>query len=58
MVLTVEPGIYIRPDQSIPLKWHNLGIRVEDDVLVTSAGASVLSQQLVKRSEEIEAFMA
>lgn len=58
MVLTVEPGIYIRPDEQIPAKWHNLGIRIEDDILVTALGASVLSDALVKHPDDIEAFMA
>lgn len=59
MVLTVEPGIYI--SDSIPNadpKWHNIGIRIEDDVLVTEDGCKVLSSHLPKQADEIEAIMA
>ena len=50
MVLTIEPGLYI-PEEEI-------GIRIEDDVLVTASGAEVLSTGAPKRAEEIEKLMA
>ena len=50
MVITVEPGLYIAP-------W-GIGIRIEDDVLVTKDGAKVLTEGLAKTTEEIEALMA
>ncbi len=58
MVLTVEPGIYIRDPKSIAKKWHFIGIRIEDDVLVTKTGHDVLSKAAPKEIDEIEALMA
>lgn len=59
MVMTVEPGIYI-PAQSegVDKKWWNIGIRIEDDVLVTRQGNEVLTAQVPKTVKEIEALMA
>ncbi|MCD6038991.1 MAG: pepP [Gammaproteobacteria bacterium] len=58
MVLTVEPGIYIPAGTAgVPKRWHNIGIRIEDDVLVTSTGYEVLSQNVPKMIKEIEALM-
>ena len=59
MVLTVEPGIYISADhEDVAKKWHNIGIRIEDDVLVTKDGYEVLSKDVVKDPDKIEALMA
>ena len=58
MVTTVEPGIYIGPGSSVPTKWHNIGVRIEDDVAVRSKGPDVLSKALVKDPDEIEKLMA
>ena len=58
MVLTVEPGLYIRDPENIAKKWHFIGIRIEDDVLVTKTGHEVLSQGAPKEVDEIEALMA
>ena len=58
MVLTVEPGIYIRNPKSIDKKWHFNGIRIEDDVLVTKTGHDILSKSAPKEIDEIEALMA
>lgn len=58
MVLTVEPGIYISADQEkVAKKWRNIGIRIEDDVLVTKDGCEVLSKDAPKEPDEIEALM-
>lgn len=58
MVLTVEPGIYISADvPGVNKRWHNIGIRIEDDVLVTAKGNEVLSRDVPKSVEEIEALM-
>lgn len=59
MVLTVEPGLYISADhKSVDKKWHNIGIRIEDDVLVTKDGYEILSKDVPKDPDEIEALMA
>ncbi|MDC0920557.1 aminopeptidase P N-terminal domain-containing protein [Candidatus Thioglobus sp.] len=58
MVITVEPGIYIRKDDKINPIYHDIGIRIEDDVLVTNAGNTVLTEQLAKTIDEIETLMS
>jgi Xaa-Pro aminopeptidase len=58
MVLTVEPGIYIAADAQIDSRWHNIGVRIEDDLLVTAQGHEVLTQALPKTIADIEALMA
>ncbi len=57
MVLTVEPGCYIRPGEGVPEHLWNIGIRIEDDVLVTAQGCEVLTQAAPKTVDEIEAVM-
>ena len=57
MVLTVEPGIYVRPADGIPEQFWNIGIRIEDDVHVTAAGCEILSEGAPKHADEIEALM-
>jgi len=59
MVLTIEPGIYIPAgSKGVNIKWWNIGIRIEDDVLVTPQGHEVLSCDAPKTTEEIERLMA
>lgn len=58
MVLTIEPGLYIAPDADVDPKWRGIGIRIEDNILVTQAGHENLTQALVKSPDEIEALMA
>ncbi len=59
MVLTVEPGLYIPPeDKSAPAKYRGIGIRIEDDVLVTEDGNRNLTAAVPKDAGEIEALMA
>ncbi|WP_133718005.1 Xaa-Pro aminopeptidase [Methylocaldum gracile] len=59
MVLTVEPGLYVAPDcHDVDPKWRGIGIRIEDDVLVTKDGCEILTAGLPKTVAEIEAFMA
>jgi Xaa-Pro aminopeptidase len=59
MVLTVEPGLYIEPGcKGVAKKWHGIGIRIEDDVLVTATGNEVLTDGVVKEINDIEALMA
>ena len=57
MVTTVEPGIYIRRDDKIDSKYWGIGIRIEDDVLVTETGNHVLSEKAIKDIDEIEHLM-
>jgi Xaa-Pro aminopeptidase len=59
MVMTVEPGLYIPVDDlSVAKKWRGIGIRIEDDVLVTEAGCEVMTAWAPKTTKEIEALMA
>lgn len=59
MVVTVEPGLYIAPDdETVDAKWRGIGIRIEDDVAVTQDGPRVLTAAVVKSVDEIEALMA
>lgn len=58
MVLTVEPGCYIRPGEGVPEHLWNIGIRIEDDALVTEQGCEVLTLAAPKTVAEVEAAMA
>jgi Xaa-Pro aminopeptidase len=57
MTLTVEPGLYIRAADDVPERLRNIGIRIEDDVLVTDAGCEVLTAEAPKGIDDIEALM-
>lgn len=59
MVTTIEPGIYIAPDNKrVGKNWRGIGVRIEDDVLVTKTGNRILSTGIPKTVKEIETFMA
>ena len=59
MALTVEPGIYLPPQQrSVAAKWRGIGVRIEDDVLITADGPQVLTEDAPKDIVEIERIMA
>lgn len=59
MVLTVEPGLYVAPGNTrVARKWRGIGIRIEDDVLVTASGCEVLTDGVPKTVAGIEALMA
>ena len=58
MVVTVEPGLYVAPDdETVDAKWRGIGIRIEDDIVVTENGPLVLTKNVVKTVEEIESLM-
>jgi Xaa-Pro aminopeptidase len=57
MALTVEPGIYVRPSPKVAKEFWNIGVRIEDEVLVTGGAAEVLSGALEKTPEDIEALV-
>ena len=55
MVLTVEPGAYIRPADDVPERFWNIGVRIEDDVLVTADGVENLTASTPKAVADVEA---
>ena len=58
MILTVEPGLYIHPDDELfPIEYRGIGVRIEDDVLVTGKGCEVLSSALPAQIDEVEKWM-
>lgn len=57
MVLTVEPGLYIKPSKNVDPRWWNIGIRIEDDIVVTDTGYEVLTSAAPKEIDEIETLM-
>ena len=58
MVLTIEPGLYFQPDDlTVPQRYRGIGIRVEEDVLVTPSGRQVLSSSIPRKSEDVEQWM-
>jgi Xaa-Pro aminopeptidase len=58
-VLTVEPGLYFQPeDDLVPAELRGIGVRIEDDVLVTPHGAEVLSAGLPRAADEVETWLA
>ena len=58
MVITVEPGLYIAPDADVPAEYRGIGIRIEDDILITVDGNENLTASVVKSADDIEALMA
>jgi Xaa-Pro aminopeptidase len=58
MIFTVEPGIYISNDSGVDKKYHNIAIRIEDDILITKNGPYVLSQAVPKTVSDIETLMS
>jgi len=57
MVLTIEPGIYVRPAEGVPEQFHNIGIRIEDDAIVIEGGCELISRGVPVKASEIEALM-
>ncbi|MDF7662561.1 Xaa-Pro aminopeptidase [Erwiniaceae bacterium L1_54_6] len=58
MVLTIEPGLYIAPDANVPAQYRGIGIRIEDDIVITAEGNENLTASVVKDADAIEALMA
>jgi Xaa-Pro aminopeptidase len=57
MALTIEPGIYVRPAEGVPERFHNIGIRIEDDAIVTGEGCELITRGAPVKAAEIEALM-
>lgn len=57
MVLTIEPGIYVRPGEGVPEAFHHIGIRIEDDAIVTPQGCELITRGVPVKADEIEALM-
>ena len=57
MALTIEPGLYISPSNDVDERWHGLGVRIEDDFIITAEGALNLTEGLAKEVDEIQSLM-
>jgi Xaa-Pro aminopeptidase len=57
MVLTIEPGLYVRPAPGVPEQFWNIGIRIEDDAIVTVTGCELITRDVPVKADEIEALM-
>ena len=57
MVLTIEPGLYIRPAAGVPEQFHHIGVRIEDDAIVTATGCELITRGVPVKADEIEALM-
>ncbi len=57
MTLTIEPGLYVRPAEGVPERYWNIGIRIEDDAIVTPTGCELITRDVPVAADEIEALM-
>ncbi|MBQ0131249.1 MAG: Xaa-Pro dipeptidase, partial [Comamonas sp.] len=57
MVTTIEPGIYVRPAPGVPAQFHHIGIRIEDDAVVTESGCELMTRDVPVEADAIEALM-
>ncbi len=57
MVVTLEPGLYVRPAAGVDERWWNIGIRIEDDAVVTATGCELISRGVPVDPDEIETLM-
>jgi Xaa-Pro aminopeptidase len=59
MVLTVEPGLYFKPDDlAVPEELRGIGVRIEDDIVITDDGCENLSAALPRTADDVESWMA
>jgi Xaa-Pro aminopeptidase len=59
MIITVEPGLYFKPDDElVPMSLRGIGVRIEDDILITSAGNENLTARLPRSSVDVEAWIS
>jgi Xaa-Pro aminopeptidase len=59
MIFTIEPGLYFQPDDlTVPVEFRGIGVRIEDDILVTPSGAENLSVSIPRTADDVEAWMA
>jgi Xaa-Pro aminopeptidase len=57
MVITIEPGLYVRPADDIDEAFWNIGIRIEDDAVINDSGCELISRGVPVKADEIEALM-
>ena len=57
MTLTIEPGLYVRASDDVPERYWNIGIRIEDDAIVTATGCELMTRDVPVKADEIEALM-
>ena len=57
MVTTIEPGLYIRPSDTVPERFWHIGIRIEDDAVLTADGCELITRDVPVQADEIEALM-
>ncbi len=57
MVITIEPGIYIAPDADVDAQYRGIGVRIEDNLVITATGADVITADVPKEIDQIEALM-
>jgi Xaa-Pro aminopeptidase len=57
MALTIEPGLYVRAAEGVPERYWNIGIRIEDDAIVTPTGCELITRDVPVAADEIEALM-
>ena len=56
-MVTLEPGLYVRPAEDVPERYWHIGIRIEDDAVVTADGCELISRGVPAAADEIEALM-
>ena len=57
MVITIEPGLYVRPAEDVDEQFWNIGIRIEDDAVINDSGCELISRSAPVKADDIEALM-